>query len=1202
MAVLKNTLESILAEILRREKNSLEIISRLEEIFRSSNDSIILEYTLEDGTTDELEFQSHGFILQELRRINNSIESITGLDELSSANIKLPDGSVKTIISSEVPVEPKTVLSVGKPLFFHKKNNKPADKFLNPLPFIRFDLTDKINVDTEQVMVKKVILDLNNPQDLDFFNTQIDGIPITLSDLKDALQENGITSVEFDEVVPLPPKSPKFSGSFDVINTFKRNVTTIVDGAEFTEKRIIYKLNTILYSDLEDEETDVALKVGDELLVNAELRDTKYRIDTIDTSNNEITVKKVQGFRSITKGLGKLVINPGFINQINIEVGVNINEYMVVFFKPLNPNLNIMSTNWGEGTGLFTNNLVDFDDQVNNITLSQFYDDFIEDSGKNLQSLAKENFIPLQDAIEPDPPTLNTDDFRVVKINSHREDVQSTESLRRKFSEKNKTKKDIDKLDAAIEKQKNLIAVGDFKTEKERRNAENTLDDLFSQRSTKVNQYNTLIDDIIARTKELTNFSPKYRVRGFFEIPQPKFLDEDKQIGKQDVVQFEIQYRYLRTDNTSTEADGFEFTQTTPVPTGLGEAANGDTPVTTEGKKATFSRWVRVESKRRKKNVETEEKVIPTDEDENAVTTVSTIVLEEEDTNDPETVNINQVDIPISPNENVEIRVRSISEAGYPNMLSEFSESVVVEFPEELIDEVEFIGEEAMEEQLRARFLQELNAIGLNQHLSDSIEVGGDTFAHSAINIATTFKTPENKPIDVNQKLIDQQAEIDALRAIITAEIAEMSISITDEEGNEIQAVSNNDTVNIFAGFYKDEVSGASVPKGEVVTKLYFIKISNVSDVVLELLSYVPGVVDEIAPIGDSSDPDFVNAYEGFLINKNEYDGFRKYWRVPLSLRSITEGDEFEAHHEKHQGDNPFIQIPSFQSGQVKGQLLYSRRTDVSLNNKLYDGLNDSPTDQTFVPTQSGGVAPQTFIWDESETITTPNGGGFETEFCVHIDHPDLASGSDLMNDFSNLFDASNKVPDKTINAGKVNYPFFTHSKFFNLQSTEQNGQLQLDYIHYTPNITGGANIENFPKKIGFTKNDKYLIGKNTCGSYLFLAPATHTAIHTGSQIFNVGKQVKTGEDNALRIPFIFQCRMTDYYGSGSGGSGVLGGFGSPANLTNLVYAKKIGIDVQVKDQALFSFDIKVEMQFKAASVSDVEQRGGAFQQTFEQS
>ena len=53
------------------------------------------------------------------------------------------------------------------------------------------------------------------------------------------------------------------------------------------------------------------------------------------------------------------------------------------------------------------------------------------------------------------------------------------------------------------------------------------------------------------------------------------------------------------------------------------------------------------------------------------------------DVNDPDIVNINQVDIPITPNEKVEIRIASVSEAGFPYnpLKSDYSTSVTVDFP-----------------------------------------------------------------------------------------------------------------------------------------------------------------------------------------------------------------------------------------------------------------------------------------------------------------------------------------------------------------------------------------------------------------------------------------------------------------------------------------------------------------------------------------
>jgi hypothetical protein len=59
---------------------------------------------------------------------------------------------------------------------------------------------------------------------------------------------------------------------------------------------------------------------------------------------------------------------------------------------------------------------------------------------------------------------------------------------------------------------------------------------------------------------------------------------------------------------------------------------------------------------------------------------------------------------------------------------------------------------------------------------------------------------------------------------------------------------------------------------------------------------------------------------------------------------------------------------------------------------------------------------------------------------------------------------------------------------------------------------------------------------------------------------------------------------MTDFFGDGISGKGRLGG--STTARKNLSYTKKIGIDIAVKDEALFSFDLQVSAKYKVDSPS----------------
>jgi hypothetical protein len=57
------------------------------------------------------------------------------------------------------------------------------------------------------------------------------------------------------------------------------------------------------------------------------------------------------------------------------------------------------------------------------------------------------------------------------------------------------------------------------------------------------------------------------------------------------------------------------------------------------------------------------------------------------------------------------------------------------------------------------------------------------------------------------------------------------------------------------------------------------------------------------------------------------------------------------------------------------------------------------------------------------------------------------------------------------------------------------------------------------------------------------------------------------GETNAINIPMVFQFRCVDK-------AGYIGGWRKSGNLTNINYTKKIGIDIQVANSDIFSFDV----------------------------
>jgi hypothetical protein len=113
-------------------------------------------------------------------------------------------------------------------------------------------------------------------------------------------------------------------------------------------------------------------------------------------------------------------------------------------------------------------------------------------------------------------------------------------------------------------------------------------------------------------------------------------------------------------------------------------------------------------------------------------------VWKNESTADGTKININQIDIPIRNGEKVEIKVRSISEAGYPYnpVKSEWSPSVIISFPENLTsdDSVTTILETVKNDMTAVVLQQTLSAAGVYTHLADS----NSTYKHTSKNISYT--------------------------------------------------------------------------------------------------------------------------------------------------------------------------------------------------------------------------------------------------------------------------------------------------------------------------------------------------------------------------------------------------------------------------------------------------------------------------------
>jgi len=1159
----QNSLNSILRQFTQMNTNALETFERINQAVTTQDESITVSIDLfgapdEDGNTTIKTYQipSFGFLNKEIKRLENNIKSLSGIGT-ANATVQLPDGSFQRVITKKLKTPANDLTAVDLPTTFETTDNDFFEDFLNPLLTVKFDVSGQIDVDTERVLVKRFIF----PAEDDFAPSYFDDNFKDLEELNYETVLNDIISdgvnITIDEQVrDLPFKSTQYYGGFDVIKVENVSKTFIVDGEEVTRTVKLFTLNKLTYSDGEKTLKDTeALSIGDSLLVNSGNNSTRYEIINIYSGTSQLELKLIEGFDSVTIGSNVLNIYKNLDSSVNISINVGFNERQIVFFKAIDPSSKIIAENWSPGTGFYSNELTIEDADGSTSTLAAYYRNNVADFGQFIKSL-KEDFIPPATVgIIPDPVELISTNFSVVQVNTHLTSNDAFDSIKKLSSDKTNVLESIKKLDDTITSKRSEIATKKYTSKIEQNKDKNNLNSLIEKRSAESKLYTSIVNQIqsISTDQNVLEVSPKYRVRGFWTIPEAK---DNEDTLPQEIIQFKIQYRYVSSSGKTSNIEQIPF------------ETNGQTTT------ASFSNWNQYETPVRKRL-------------RDSVT--GKYIWVSESVEDGQEINFNQLDIPINLGESVEIRIKSISEAGYPSnpLESDWCEVVKIDFPEGLLDTSNVINliEENSKETTFVKLIEELESKGFYEHIAQAFIANENYFAHGARDISSGFLSGEQTPITLFDKLIDLQKEIDTLRETIQNAEGELTVSLVDEDGtvNQIEA---NQTAKVFAGYYTDEVADLNIKKGHIVTKTFKLLLENTKATDLELIARVIGKRDDAVFPSSSSGTevvfemgthDYSTSATPVLASRVENDTYYtvegKYDLVPLQYQNLSD-NEASAEIFNNQSPN--------QSAQRKGQFIYSRFMDVSGENPLYavapldylKGTNMFTTNDTSrfeffgkQGTGATGVVSSDFIWDGTTGVVTLDSltsGDYDDNIYIHIDHPQIGEAG-----FSH----------ESVNM----------SQLATLQESEDFSSLQNAYRY--------DNDPSYERtmKMSFDDNDQFLLGGKSCGAYLFASPTRIGSLRvSGDNKFGrrkIGKldekQVNSTTAKApnITLDIVFQYRMTDYFGATPTGgvdtsSGRIGGLNT-SQINNLTYSKTIGIDLFDSNDNQFSFDIEVFAKYK---------------------
>jgi hypothetical protein len=1211
MAGTQNTISSLVAQFLRLQKNSLEIINGLNQVAVSTNNTVSIEVLDEQGLPKTANIPSYGFLRGEIDRLDNNIKSLAGIGD-SSSTVRNPDGTYSQVFKVETLKNPPSLSNLAVPSTFAVKDNWFFESFLTPLLYISINVTGQISDAADRIVVKRVIANTQTDDQKAYFDANIKGRnDLSYDQYLKLLNDNGIGYFVDEDIVQLPLRTIRYIGNFGVISYYDDTVTSVdANGNSFQETRRNYKLDKIAYTDtLTNVKDGKSLDAGDKV---ATQDGSLYQVTAVNKDQASIQAKRVSGYQPIQIGANSISISSTDFGPRYVQVNVGYNERQGIFFKTIDDNFNIVSADWSTGVVFWSNELKTKNSSGELVTLETYYLNEVSDLGKAFLGAAKENKIPAIQGLRPDAPKVTVDSFKVVQINKQVTDSTSVKVVEDKLNLKTTLKSEIDALDQAIAETRLELNAGlsrhvthtqsprsfisdytqfgngyDNGINVPNRNYDNiitnsnitsppgtdvasiraNLNSLIDERTKKAQLYASLVDEVNVLVKDVPQIveAPKYRVRGFWPFPAPKI---DPTTGAQEVIQFNVKYRYLSNGGASQPAEQIEF-------------------VDNDGakKNAAFSNWTEYKTDIRKK-VYDETKGI--------------YVWSAEVTSDANVQNVNQLDIAITKGERVEIQISSISEAGWPEnpLTSDYSDSVIIQFPDSLsVTGVADTLNTNTQDAAVVKMQRTLDSQGLPSHLSQQFTAGNNTYYHDTTGIASGFFTSAGTVISLFDKITDLQNQITLLTAQLSKAKGVLEVYILDSNNNKIK-VSKGSTVKITAGFYSDIFSDPlGFDAGKTASFTYNLQLFNQQASSVELASIIPGGLAQKAPSTISA---------SFPVGYN--DNLR-YGDCPISLTALTLTDPSII-------DNKwFRQAPPFASANAYSQYVYPRFKTVGYDQPLYQsdaslstyfinppetssysgnalsatnfGITKNGTSATYPqsgsfmipynptvspPPESGPT--NSAIWNgtySGVTGGTANGGGYITEFCIHKDHPYLITVGQ-----TNGYSTYEYMVKPFVSGGKV-YPPFRHTQTFWGDTTLNYYWIQQahrDPVNFAQTSTDVRTDSMYADKLGFTVNDQFLIGKYSCGAYLYLAPQSGSSIQVSGTTALSTLSLGTGETNAINVPIIFQFRAVDKLG-------YIGGWRKSGNLSNITYTKKIGIDIQIQNEDSFSFDVQVTGSYK---------------------
>lgn len=817
-----------LAQLQTLTKKNLEILTAINDSFYTKNEHISASV---DGKTYVV--PSFLSLENKINALQDSFNNLVNVPSTGEAYFNF-DGSSQVIEMRGFNCAPDK-LSLTPPTTYSTKSNDIFKDFLSPCPYVNFDLTS-IPDDITTVNVKKVAPISSELIDRfkDFLGDKV-SISKSWADVYKILQNytEDVDYVEYDTVMSLPARQPVGSAQYVISSVVGDEVDDNLDEIITLKLRSDFSgvsggsnyTGTLTYK-LFDETIEKNLRVGDYLVTYN--NSTKLEIIEVRPLTNTIIVKVLNGeYLNLVESNGDNIQDLSvlkFFSEANlndtkyVQVPLEEDQYIFVAVAALNNRLRVQAP-WGDGVIINTYELLKDDEKfytyyTNNVkNIGDVLYEITSMMSNTLMKYSSDEY-SVMTSIKPviDIDIDKTSNLQVVQINKHLDDSESVKNIRTLYSQKKQYSTELTSIQTDIDRINEELSSISFDDTTGQRSA---LTASLSSNNKRKNELTTslakIMDDIAsaANNSEIPLENAKYRIRGYYGYNE---LINRLDIVKDHIKGIDVWYRYKNVDKET------------------GNALSIDDNFV-------FSDWVKMNS---------------FDLDRISSYSDGTYKFSLETPNDKKNEpSFNQIDIPISQGETVDIRLRVLYDFGTPfvKVYSAWSDIINIAFPEEYTKDVQILDiiSENNNDIETNRFTNILAGEGIPDHVGDSIQDQDITYYHKPENISSGFYTSERRIIPLKDKLTELDNYIQILRdevegtnssaLKVTAEIGQTSTTLTENTTNVISLAGYDEIVSDNSV----DSDGSYIVDGNKVTTIMNLKITNSSSHTIKLYPVFPG-------------------------------------------------------------------------------------------------------------------------------------------------------------------------------------------------------------------------------------------------------------------------------------------------------------------------------------------------------------------------